>query len=303
LRLIEQSNKARTDAEKEATGIEDAAMAKERTAQESAIESAKQYASDREERLKKREEGQKGAEKRNVNTTFIEAGLAIMAGESSNALLNIAKGARQGLRGYEERLEKINANKEKLDEDFSRLYELRQERVDAAGEKLRGIDKEIAGLKANAKRTFGQLASDLAGQKINVGMKQLEAAESRFNAGVSSNTPNNQLFADLVAKNKGDKVAAYKQYSAMTSKGDGLAPGMDKYLDKLLERRIELETAPFLTDQQKTALVGLNNQIARITGGGGAGGGNAFTVSVGGKTYTFPTQEAANKFKAEAGVK
>lgn len=36
--------------------------------------------------------------------------------------------------------------------------------------------------------------------------------------------------------------------------------------------------------------------------GGGAGGG-PFTVTAGGKTYTFPTQEAANKFKAEAGVK
>jgi hypothetical protein len=33
------------------------------------------------------------------------------------------------------------------------------------------------------------------------------------------------------------------------------------------------------------------------------GGGNQFTVTAGGKTYTFPTQEAANKFKAEAGVK
>ena len=279
LRLIEQSNKARTDAEKEAIGIEDAAMAKERTAQEAAIENTKQYGSDREERLKKREEGMKGEKERNINTAFIEAGLAIMAGESSNALLNIAKGARQGLKGYEERLEKINANKEKLDDDFSRLYELRQERVDAAGEKLRQIDKEIAGLKAGAKRTFGQLASDLAGQKINVGMKQLEAADSRFNARVSSNTPKNQLFADLVAKNKGDKVAAFKQYSAMTSKGDGLAPGMDKYLDKLLERKIELETAPFLTDQQKTALVGLNNQIAKITGGGGAGGGKITTMA------------------------
>lgn len=31
--------------------------------------------------------------------------------------------------------------------------------------------------------------------------------------------------------------------------------------------------------------------------------GSAFTVTAGGKTYTFPTQEAANKFKAEAGVK
>jgi hypothetical protein len=54
---------------------------------------------------------------------------------------------------------------------------------------------------------------------------------------------------------------------------------MDKYLDKLLERKIELETAPFLTDQQKTALVGLNNQIAKITGGGGAGGGKITTMA------------------------
>jgi hypothetical protein len=37
--------------------------------------------------------------------------------------------------------------------------------------------------------------------------------------------------------------------------------------------------------------------------GQGGGGGNQFTVTAGGKTYTFPTQEAANKFKAEAGVK
>jgi hypothetical protein len=36
---------------------------------------------------------------------------------------------------------------------------------------------------------------------------------------------------------------------------------------------------------------------------GREGGDGAFTVTAGGKTYTFPTQEAANKFKAEAGVK
>lgn len=36
---------------------------------------------------------------------------------------------------------------------------------------------------------------------------------------------------------------------------------------------------------------------------GAAPAGGAFTVAAGGKTYTFPTQEAANKFKAEAGVK
>ena len=36
---------------------------------------------------------------------------------------------------------------------------------------------------------------------------------------------------------------------------------------------------------------------------GGTGGSGPVNVTVGGKTYTFPTQEAADKFKAEAGVK
>jgi hypothetical protein len=44
-------------------------------------------------------------------------------------------------------------------------------------------------------------------------------------------------------------------------------------------------------------------EIASIMSGAKPGGGGAFTVTAGGKTYTFPTQEAANKFKAEAGVK
>jgi hypothetical protein len=281
LRLMEQSNKARTDAEKEAVGIEDAAMAKERTAQETAIEDAKKYGSDREERLKKREEGMKGEKERNINTTFIEAGLAIMAGESSNALLNIAKGARQGLKGYEERLEKINANKEKLDDDFSRLYELRQEKVGAAGEKLRQIDKEIAGLKAGAKRTFGQLASDLAGQKITVGMKQIDAAESRFTAGISSNTPDRQLFADLVSKNKGDRVAAYKEFSALTTKGGGgLPPGADKYLDELFKKKAEIVSSQFsLPEQQAQALARIDKEIQGVTGRGGASSGKITTMA------------------------
>jgi hypothetical protein len=278
LRLIEQSNKARTDAEKEAVGIEDAAMAKERTAQESAIESAKQYASDREERLKKREEGQKGAEKRNINTTFIEAGLAIMAGESSNALLNIAKGARQGLKGYEERLEKINANKEKLDDDFSRLYELRQERVDAAGEKLRQIDKEIAGLKAGAKRTFGQLASDLAGQKINVGIKQLEAAESRFNAGVSSNTPTKQIFEQLKQKHGGDTVKAQMEYNQLFGEKNDLSTlGVKAGLEALYKKKADVVSSSLPPDMVAKQTAAIDAEIAKLTGGSRPSGGKMIT--------------------------
>jgi hypothetical protein len=79
------------------------------------------------------------------------------------------------------------------------------------------------------------------------------------------------LFEDLVAKNKGDRVAAYKQWSTMTAKGDGLAPGADKYLDNLYKRLVELETAPVVTDSQKSAILKIKSDIAKITGGQSGG--------------------------------
>jgi hypothetical protein len=58
------------------------------------------------------------------------------------------------------------------------------------------------------------------------------------------------------------------------------------------------------TDAQKADAARQYQRLAmQNVNEGEGGGGNAFTVTAGGKTYTFPTQEAANKFKAEAGVK
>jgi hypothetical protein len=66
----------------------------------------------------------------------------------------------------------------------------------------------------------------------------------------------------------------------------------------------DLESLDTTEDEKKyarTKLKQLRTQLENAEGGGGGGG--SFTVTAGGKTYTFPTQEAANKFKAEAGVK
>ena len=176
LTLARENAASQSVAEAEAAKIETDALAAKRTEQEAAAEKAKTSYSDREERLKKREEGMKGEKDRNLNSAFIEAGLAIMAGESSNALLNIAKGARQGLQGYEARLEKINANKEKLDDDFSRLYELREAKVTAEGDKLREIKQEEARLKAGGIRNLSAISSNLANTEI-------KAKETEFERG------------------------------------------------------------------------------------------------------------------------
>jgi hypothetical protein len=57
------------------------------------------------------------------------------------------------------------------------------------------------------------------------------------------------------------------------------------------------------SDSEKKQAASEYRRLAMMNVNEGSGGGNAFTVTAGGKTYTFPTQEAANKFKAEAGVK
>lgn len=62
----------------------------------------------------------------------------------------------------------------------------------------------------------------------------------------------------------------------------------------LLQNAETKEEADFARAEIRSIMQGMKEPSA--TGG-------SFPVTVGGKTYTFPTQEAANKFKAEAGVK
>ena len=188
LTLARENAARQRTAEAEAAKIETDALASKRTEQEAAAEKAKTSYSDREERLKKREKGMEGAEERNLNSAFIEAGLAIMAGESSNALLNIAKGARQGLQGYEARLEKINANKEKLDDDFSRLYELREAKVTAEGDKLREIKQEEARLKAGGIRALNAISSALGNTEIKAKETEFERGFELFKAHMQRQT-------------------------------------------------------------------------------------------------------------------
>ena len=68
-----------------------------------------EYGTEREAKLKEQEAGLAGLEKRNQSMAFIEAGLAIMSGNSANAFENIGKGALVGTKAYKAGMEKIDA--------------------------------------------------------------------------------------------------------------------------------------------------------------------------------------------------
>jgi hypothetical protein len=130
-------------------------------------------------------------------------------------------------------------------------------------------------------------------------LQKLRSAES------ARGTPDQQLFAQFLklkadgkekeAKNLLDSLDAFR--GAGKNQTDQI---MKMKLEPIYKARVEAAGMPGGIGAAKLAeLDRMEQDILRSAGGGGG----SFTVTAGGKTYTFPSQEAANKFKAEAGVK
>lgn len=126
----------------------------------------------REKSLAAQEARLSATEKKNFKNTLIEAGLAIMAGQSPNALTNIAQGAAAGLKGYQARLDKVETERQRLDESRIRLEELRREEAMATGDKRRALRKEIRDTELAGKQALTKINVELYGAKS----KQAEAA-------------------------------------------------------------------------------------------------------------------------------
>lgn len=116
---------------------------------------------------------------------------------------------------------------------------------------------------------------------------------------------------DLEAK--GDATGAAKleaRANDMLSIRSGASAGVGAGRNAIMERRLEMQNLEKImkdegmqySEEEKKEAAKEYKRLAMMSAKE-TGGGSAFTVTAGGKTYTFPTQEAANKFKAEAGVK
>ena len=140
---------------------------------------AREFGAEREKRLKAQEEKLADSEKDNFNTALIEAGLAMMAGQSPNALLNIAQGAQQGLKGYQGRLEKIQTGREKLDESMARLAEIREEKLSAVGLRKRELNVMERSIMTESKAAQEKIASAFAGDEIKFTKDQADRASDR----------------------------------------------------------------------------------------------------------------------------
>jgi hypothetical protein len=268
-------------AEQEASQSERAGLAAFKSALEEREEKAKTYGSDREQRLKKREEEAKGSSKQNAFMTMMDIGLRVAAGQSPNALSNIAQGAQQGLKGFQERLNTINANKEKLDEDYARLYEIREEKINAVGERLLTLKQQESKFEADAARRLAAIGSAVEGKKIEYKLGKEKSADAFRNATAGSQTPERQAYADLLKKNKGDAVAALAEFNQKFGKKE-LAPGVKAGVEALQKKIAEIAGRVVPLDTDEAQIAKLEERINRLTGdaapAAGASGGKAITT-------------------------
>lgn len=98
---------------------------------------------DREKRLKSREEKLDKRESQNAGMAILDAGLAMMAGKSQHAMVNIGEGALQGTKRYREGQKEIDEGRDKLDDAFSRLEELRRGEKRADSKEMRDAMADV----------------------------------------------------------------------------------------------------------------------------------------------------------------
>lgn len=170
---------------------------------------------DREQRLKAKEGKLEGAEKENKALAIIDAGLAMMAGDSPFAMVNIGKGAMQGTRAYREGLKQIEDSREKLDDAFGRLEEARYNQKSGNMK-----DKREGQSKVNAAVTSG-IEGLLSGAEKAWGVNR-EDARSALTAAVQLENSKRQSWTTLEAtrmNNQTSRANAQTQAAAYAARG------------------------------------------------------------------------------------
>jgi hypothetical protein len=214
------------------------------------------YGKDREAKLKSREERLGKEEGQSGGLALLEAGLAMMSGTSSNAFANIGQGAMRGTASYRESQKRLADARDKLDDAYGRLEDVRfnQKNMDAA--ELRqakaGIDKAAnAGLRA---------LTDFAMKEYDVGRDEAKTMLSSFTQlrqseiAAAPSHARNQMLANADSKVAKER----KDYIALQNKTLGDLRKSTDYLTADAARRAQMET-----DAMRQAL-SLNPHLAQF---------------------------------------
>jgi hypothetical protein len=197
-----------------------------------------EYGTEREAKLKDQEAGLAGLEKRNQSMAFIEAGLAIMSGNSANAFENIGKGALVGTKAYKEGMDKIDTKRTKLDEAFMNLYDIRRGEKVANKKELRAAETAFESAKVDS----AQAMASLTGEETKSNMANWTAGVNAYAKNLES-TADNASRERIAASSNAATIAAaqYKANTLTEYQKSQLRNQAATEVDKMLAKNIQLQ--------------------------------------------------------------
>jgi hypothetical protein len=254
------ANKAREDAAKE--GVERVKKGQEEDGE---------YGVEREKRLKAQEEGLKGAEDKNLNMAFIQAGLALMQGTTDKGTIaNLAAAAGMGVDAYAKGLDKIEAKREKLDDAVARLEELRRTDRQVSRKELNSAQERVDNAAAASADAVFKWGSDKYNLDREDKFRMQQLAIQRAQVASANRTPAEIQLIERVAAEKKIPfseamalVAGTKRAPIDTEKLRG------EWLDPTKRMQINADYPNVKTFEDYVTVMG---------GGGGGGSASAFKV-------------------------
>jgi len=223
-----------------------------------------EYGKDREAKLKgkegriAKEEGQSGG------LALLEAGLAMMSGTSANAFANIGQGAMVGTAAYRKSMDKIADAKDKLDDAYGRLEDVRFNQKNLNNAEIRKATADVdkasnAGLKS---------LTDFAVTRY--GMSR-EDAKTMFMGGIQTNVANigasaTRYSADRRSADNKDYINAVRGAGAVETARKNLMDQIQKSNKYATPEEVMAEF-----NKQWPQVLQMNPDLAKLAGTPGGG--------------------------------
>ena len=248
-----------------------------------------EYGVGREKRLKEREGKLEKDEKSNYGLAFLEAGLAMMGGESPNAFANISKGALQGMGGYKKGLASLNDRKDKLFDAYDSLEDAKRSdkkdrfsRTKAAEAGVVAAEGRLSDnmfkLATTEGQTNAETARALATASISAAGTEYQgriqtsiATSNQANQRAIAEMPSSEqrLIGSLDPKGKGDPRRGYEEQQRIKSQysSEGKFNMDTAYADYITKNQSTAALTPLLSRSAFAAMFGVGPALsAKPTG-------------------------------------
>jgi len=225
------------------------------------------YGKDREAKLKTKEERIGKEEGKAGGLALLEAGLAMMAGGSSNAFANIGQGAMVGTAAYRKSMDKLEDAKDKLDDAYGRLEDVRFNQKNMNNAEIRKATADVdraanAGLKSLTDFAITRYGlNDATAKTMFTGAIQERVANIGKEATLGA--------AKIRSQDNKDYINAFKGSNAIEQARKNV---MDQVIKS---NKYTPEEIPAAFEKEWEKTLQLNPALAKLAGTPGGGGAPA----------------------------